>query len=249
MRLGGGKVCAISTWNAGMNKTPFIWLGAGRAKKRGVARRGRQLDAAARAGLPVPDGAILLDELLRIFLKEGIAEQVGEKVVIPDPIWLLEVLYRDVRFPRLKTTANLCVIPTNGYEGLLAPEAVADEVDLEDAQQLAAALSKVWSFPAFDDNFRRDVAIVTTVQGGTAGRARSTHADPDDVVAIISGSDEGEIHLPRLGRWERPFLETPPFARRLQMLLRGVRRTLSDDEAIDFFWLDDGQVCWITQFN
>lgn len=232
-----------------MNKTPFIWLGAGRAKKRGVARRGRQLDAAARAGLPVPEGAILLDELFRIFLQEGVVEQEGEKVIVPDPIWLLEVFYRDVRFPHLKTTADLCVIPADDYAGPLSLKSMVHEVDLENAQQFAEALSKVWSLPIVDEKFRRDVSIVSSIEGEVVGRALSLPHEADDVVTILSGDAEEEIHLTRLGRWDRPSQEFPPFARRLQLLLRGVRRTINNQGIVEFFWQDDGTVCWISLFN
>jgi hypothetical protein len=232
-----------------MKKTPFIWLGSGRAKKRGVARRGRQLDEVASAGLPVPEGAILLDELFRILLHEGVVEQAGESVTVPDPIWLLEVLYRDVRLPHLRTTADISVVPADEYEGFLPSKAVAQNVNLEDANQLAAALSKVWSFPAAVEEFRRDVSIVTCLEGETAGRALSFPEGDKDVITVVRGNAADEIHLPHLGRWKRPSQEFAPYARRLQMLLRGVRRTLSDEEAIDFHWQDDGQVCWITQVN
>lgn len=232
-----------------MKKTPFIWLGSGRAKRRDVARRGRLLDEVASAGLPVPEGAILLDELFRIFMQEGIVEYAGEKVSVPDPIWLMEVLYRDVRFPHLKTTADITVIPANGFDGQLPPEATAHQVNLEDANDLAVALSKVWSYPAPTNEFRRDLSIVTRIEGETAGRALSFPGENEDVVRVFSGHTAEEIYLPRLGRWKRPSQQAAPYARRLQMLLRGVRRTLSNEETIDFEWKDDGQVCWITLFN
>jgi hypothetical protein len=231
-----------------MNKSPFIWLGAGRAKKRGVARRGRHLDAAARAGLPVPEGAILLDELFRIFLHEGVVEQVGPDVIVPDPIWLLEVLYRDVRFPRLQKTADVWPILADQDQSSPAPGVVTYEVDLEDAEKLAAALSNAWSFLE-EDNCRRDVSIVTHIEGKTAGRAQSSAEDVEDIVTVFSGAGEESVNLPRLGRWKRPSQEFAPFLRRVQMLLRGVRRTLGDEEVVDFNWTDDGRVCWITLFN
>lgn len=232
-----------------MKKTPFIWLGSGRAKKRGVALRGRQLDEAASAGLPVPEGAVLLDELFRIFVQEGIVEYASEKVIVADPIWLLEVLYRDVRFPHLQTTADISVIPADEYDDLLPSEAVAHHVNLEDANELAVALSKVWSYPAPDHEFRRDLSVVTCLESETAGRALSFPGGNEDIIRVYSEQTAEEIYLPRLGRWKRPSPEASPYARRLQMLLRGVRRTLSSEEVIDFNWKDDGQVCWITLFN
>jgi hypothetical protein len=232
-----------------MKKTPFIWLGSGRAKKRGVSRRGRQLDAVAGAGLPVPVGAILLDELFRIFLQEGIIEYAGEKVIVPDPIWLLEVLYRDVRFPHLKNTVDITVIPGNEFDGLLPSEAIVHQVNLEEANELAVALGKVWSYPAPNNEFRHDVSIVTRIESETTGRALSSPDGNEDVITVFSGHTSEKIHLPRLGRWKRPSQEAAPYERRLQMLLRGVRRTLGNEAAIDFNWQDDGQVCWITLFN
>ena len=235
-----------------MKKSPFIWLGAGRAKKRGVARRGRHLDDAARARLPVPDGAILLDELFRIFLQEGVVERTGDKVIVPDPIWLLEVLYRDVRFPRLGITADIHVIPADDYAGYLPPEAAVHDIDLEDADQVATALAKVWSFPAANDGVRRDVSLVTSVQVETAGRALSS-ADSEDVIitytSAVGGEEMETFSLPRLGSWQRPSPEFAPAVRRLQMLLRGVRRTLRSEESFDFYWVEDGEVCWIQLFN
>ena len=232
-----------------MKKAPFIWLGAGRAKKRGVARRGRYLDEVARAGLPVPDGAILLDELFRIFLQEGVVEQAGDNVTVPDPIWLLEVLYRDVRFPHLQKTADISLIPADEFEGQLPPQAVAHNVDLEDADHLAATLSKVWSYAGANDELRHDVLLLQHMEGETAGRALSPHDRVEDEVTILSAVVEEEVLLPQLGKWQRPSQEYAPYARRLQMLLRGVRRTLSDEEAFDFYWQDDGEVCWIMRFN
>ncbi|MFL7837564.1 MAG: hypothetical protein ACK2T4_09325 [Candidatus Promineifilaceae bacterium] len=236
-----------------MNKSPFIWLGAGRAKKRGVARRGRHLDDAARAGLPVPEGAILLDELFRIFLREGVIERVGDKIIVPDPIWLLEVFYRDVRFPRLQKTVDIHVILPDEYEGWLPPGAAAKNVDLEDAAQLAAALSQLWSYPAQDDEFRRDLSLVANMTYRTAGRVTAFSNSRDVVYNLTSaanGGDEMEtISLPRLGKWQRPSQEYEPSMRRLQMLLRGIRRTLRNEDAFDFYWRDDGQVCWIVLFN
>lgn len=235
-----------------MANTPFIWLGAGRAGKRGVVRRGRYLDDVARARLPVPDGAILLDELFRIFLREGVIELIGEKVVVPDPIWLLEVLYRDVRLPRLRKTADFSMIPVDDYEGPLPPEAVALGSDLEDPDQVAHALSKVWSYPKANADFRRDVSLVTRVGEQTVGRAISFSHGEDVVYNFSSAADGGEretFSLPRLGGWQRPFSNIAPYARRLQLLLRGLRRTLNDEEDFDFYWADDGEVCWIKLFN
>ncbi len=235
-----------------MVKAPFIWLGAGRAAKRGVARFGQQLDKVARARLPVPKGAILLDELFRIFLHEGVVSQLGNQVNVADPLWLLEVLYRDVRFPRLQTTADLSAISTDDIDGPLPPEATVQDVDLEDADQVSSALGKVWSYLGAGDGHRRDVLLLTHVEAVTSGRAVSHGSGANVIVndTFAAHDDEAEyFSLPHLGAWQRPSPEYPPYARRLQMLLRGVRRTLGKEQAWDLRWVDDGDVCWIVSFN
>ncbi len=85
-----------------MRQSPFIWLGSGRTRRRNVARKGSLLDQAARSGLPVPRGGILLDDFYRICLENGVVEEVAGAVAVPDPEWLHEVLYGEVRFPRLE---------------------------------------------------------------------------------------------------------------------------------------------------
>jgi hypothetical protein len=52
--------------------------------------------------------------------------------------------------------------------------------------------------------------------------------------------------LPLLGWGKRPLASLPPFARRLQQLLRGVRRALGDGNW-EITWLDDGRDCWLVQ--
>ena len=231
-----------------MKKSPFIWLGAGRAKKRGVARCGRQLDEVARAGLPVPEGAILLDELFRIFLQEGVVEQIGDRVAVPDPIWLLEVLYRDVRFPRLGTTADIRAIPPDDFDGRLPLDAITRGVNLEDADQVAGALRKAWSSLAREDDLRCDVLLMKQLMAEMTGRALLSRDGDAEEITVVSGGGEEMFYLPHVGRWQRPSPELPPYARRLQMLLRGVRRTLGKGDW-GFDWVDDGEVCWIQLFN
>jgi hypothetical protein len=226
-------------------KTPFIWLGAGRAKKRSVARRGRLLDNVACAGLPVPNGGILLDELFRIFLHEGVVNQAGNSVTVPDPVWLLEVLYRDVGFPRLHAAADICTILPDGEDG---PYLQSSGVDLENAGESAAALCRAWSYPAESPDFRRDVLVRKQIQAQVKGRALSPADGASDRICSPAGDSVETVTVPRLGRWQRPSAEIPSYVGRLQQLLRGVRRTLGEGDW-DFDWVDDGEICWIVGFN
>ncbi len=229
-----------------MVKSPFIWLGAGRAQKRGVARRGALLDKVARAGLPVPEGAILLDELFRIYLRAGVVERAGDKLLVPDPVWLLEVLYRDVRFPRLQTTADLSLIPGDDFSGPLPPLAAVSDVDLEDAGEFAAALSQLYSVPPAQDDIRRDILLVRQVAAQVSGWACVSEGQDGDRVETFTDGEPLSFSMARLGSFQRPSSDLPAHVRRLQMLLRGVRRTLGKGEWA-FNWVDDGEICWIAE--
>lgn len=233
-----------------MRQSPFIWLGSGRTRKRKVARKGGLLDQAARSGLPVPYGGILLDDFYRICLLEGLAESVGGAVVIPDPVWLYEVLYRDVRFPRLKKFAavrSAAAIPageshTNGIARL--------DVDFRDPVQVAEALKGVWSaMNRLDSEQPLDVLVMEMVAVQTAGEAMSALDSTKDRIDVTMGVDSelyGSFSLEKIGAFQRASANMPPFARRLQKLLRGVRRSFGKgDWRID--WADDGEICRLLQ--
>lgn len=226
-----------------MNRgVPFIWLGAGRAQKRGVGLKGRLLDKAAKAGLPVPAGALLLDEFYRLALREGVIVRQNDRIHVPDPDWLCQVFYRDLRFPRLENP----VAVRAAFSADSADTAVAAvlNVNLNDPAQLAAALREVWSSALpHEGDFRRDVLILEMVAAEAGGVAWNRPADENDVVTLKSGTTE-QLQLPRLRGWQRPSADLPPFARRLQQLLRGVRRTFGD-KAWRLKWADDGHICWL----
>ena len=126
-----------------MRQSPFIWLGSGRTRKRQVARKGSLLDQATRSGLPVPSGGILLDDFYRICLSEGVVEIMDRAVVVPDPVWLHEVLFRDVRFPHLeKKVAVRSAVAIPGAED--RPNGMARlNIDFNDPIQMAMALREV----------------------------------------------------------------------------------------------------------
>ena len=53
-----------------------------------------------------------------------------------------------------------------------------------------------------------------------------------------------ELLLSRLVRWQHSDDSSSPYARRLRMLLRGLRRTFGD-VGWEIEWLDDGRICWL----
>lgn len=216
-------------------KTPFVWLGSGRAKKWGVAAKGRLLDKAAKAGLPVPSGAILLDELFQLLLNEGVVMMENGRITAPDPVWLHETLYQSVRFPHLDKP----VAVRSARAAAAAPQL---GVDFTDPAQLSHSLCEIWSLL---DGRRRDALVMEMVGGDSTGLAQTvTHSQNEtDAVHIAS---HPPLALPHLRRWQRPAPDQPPHLQRLQQLLRGVRRTFGPGEwHID--WLDDGRICWLIQ--
>ena len=231
-----------------MSKTPFLWLGANRARKWPLSDKARLLDHAAQAGLPVPPGAILLDELFGLLLEAGVIAVQDGLVTAVDAAWLYETLYEGVRFPRLdKPVMVRAAFSLDGAaqagDPLYAPQRA---IHFTDPAQLAAGLQRVWSLAGAPAALRRDVLVMEMVNEEMAGTAVTTPDSPDRVTYRALTSAPESLELPQLGRFARATASLSPFAQRLQMLLRGVRRSFpAGTWQID--WLDDGRVCWIIQ--
>src|SRR5690606_27730261 len=75
-----------------MNSAFVINLGSGAAGRRGVGNKGKLLDLAARAGLPVPRGVIVLDTVADLAVLHGAAEQFEGRLHITDPAKLVSLL-------------------------------------------------------------------------------------------------------------------------------------------------------------
>lgn len=228
-----------------MKKTPFVWLGADRARKWSVGKKALLLDTAASAGLPVPAGAILMDELFQLFLEEGVVSTPvdnGSVVTDFDADWLYESLYEGIRFPRFDKPAILRAA-FSALEQPLASAAKA-HVDMNDPDEFARALCSVWSVsPDPGIAFRRDVLVMEMVEGKVEGTAVTTkNADVDQIT-----TQDDTFAIPQLtGFFPRIDSNLPPYAQRLQKLLRGIRRTFGQGTwQID--WLDDGEICWVVK--
>lgn len=232
--------------NQSMSMTLFVWVGSGRARRRKVGPRGVRLDRAAHAGLPVPPGAVLLDELLRVCLREGLVESSDGRVFIPDPELFHNTLFHSVRLPRFARPVTLSPlfapedhVPSGPDGARSAPRAI----DLNDAGQTATALAALWSAAPRRPDARGDVLALETVAVQAVGRAHTLGSGVDDRVETDGPAAE-VLSLPQLRGWHTPAGDLPPYARRLRMLLGGVRRTFGrGDWAIA--WADDGRVCWL----
>jgi pyruvate,water dikinase len=215
-------------------KTPFIWLGSGRAEKWAVAAKGRHLDKAAKAGLPVPPGAILLDELFQLLLNEGVVVTDNGRITAPDPDWLHETIYQSVRFPPLDKPVAVRTASATA----IAPQL---DINFTHPTQLSGSLCKLWS----QLTGRRDVLVMEMREMKVMGTAVTTNINEHNTIHI---PNKPPLTLPQLTRWQRPAADFPPHLQRLQQLLRGIRRTFGQGEwLID--WLDDGRICWLIQID
>lgn len=228
-------------------KTPFIWLGSGRSRKWNVADKARYLDQAAKAGLPVPAGGVLLDEFFQLVVTEGVVIEENGQFTIPDPNWFAEILFEGVRFPRFDKP----VVIRPAFSSNQASSGQSnwkqnyhDAVDINKPGQLTESLSEAWTRPV-PDSGRRDVMIMEFIQGQKSGIVRSlVEVEFDEL--LLEKDDPANHFLPKLGPWQRPAKAAPPHCQRLQQLLRGVRRTFGRaDWRVE--WLDDGRLCWLLQ--
>jgi hypothetical protein len=225
-----------------MGTALFVWLGAGRTRRRKVTARGVYLDRAAQAGLPVPPGAILLQELYETFTAKGLVENRQGRALIPDPELLHNTLFYSVRLPRFMRPVAFIPLFAPEPGPLVLPH---PPVDTTDAGEVARALAALWSEAPNRPDSRADILLMEWIEGEVAGRACSLAADETDRVAMAG---QPPASLPRLRGWLKPAADAPPYARRLQMLLGGVRRTFGRGNwAID--WVDDGEICWLRDLS
>ena len=220
-----------------MSTPLFIWLGSGRARRRGVGSPARQLDQAAHAGLPVPPGAVLLDEFFRFALDTGLARADGRGVVIPDPELWHNTLFHSVRLPRFHRP--VAVYAVAGETVADTPAAAGRDIDFANPSAAARALEAVWSTGA--GLARRDALVIETVAATATGVATTGSQVDADWVAPIGAAPFALPQQRRGGDDNRP-----PFARRLQQLLGGVRRTFGPG-AWRIEWADDEHICWLVQ--
>jgi hypothetical protein len=238
-----------------MKKTPFVWLGANRARKWPVGSKALLLDKATSAGLPVPSGAILLDELCVAFLEAGVisvpgtapSASLGQAVIDIDADWLFESLYDGIRFPRFDQPVILrAAFSALTDEQQPVHSAAKRGVDMNDPDELARALGSVWSVsPDPGVGFRRDVLVMEMIAGEMVGTATSAKLSAGVTLTDLVTIPNDTFEIPQLtGFFPLTDSSLPPYAQRLQKLLRGIRRTFGQGSwQVD--WLDDGEICWV----
>ncbi len=212
----------------------LVPLGSGLASAAGAGPRADLLDRCARAGLPVPAGAVLLDD----------ARRWGE---------LDDADLAGPTNPSQLVTVRSAFAPPGEVASRTIPSLPAG-----DGPGIVAVVRSIWAAGAAAGVARADVILFAHVPGVQAGAA-VTGPDRDDVVswhevtpeARQAGGDR------EVGRWaarplrarDRPHRATdrvplPPWGMRLVRLLRDVREVVGVDRW-DVEWVDDGWRCWL----
>jgi rifampicin phosphotransferase len=250
-----------------MKKLPFAWLGSKRAAKQGAGDKAGLLDMGRRLGLPVPAGVVLLHRVYDLLLEAGVivkengrSDQLrASRIHCPDPQWLIQVLHQDVRLPPLRGEMIVRAAFTADDGEPFVPVAPIHNVDFGQPQLVADVLCGLWTAVADQpDTCRRDLIIQEQVSIRNEGVVFSDPAYQDDLVLVIGewysvignryAGDGGQWLLPQLRGGERAGADLPDVARRLQMLLRGVRRAFGRG-SWRVEWADDGKICWLLQVN
>jgi phosphohistidine swiveling domain-containing protein len=236
----------------------ILRLGSGGAAARGCGPKAALLDRAAHAGLPVPPGVVVLDEAWHSALARGLVRLEGtgsrQTVSVPDPTLLVHLL----GLPQLDTllaVRSAFSLEDGSTDSLAGAFVTGLFVDGRRSAALAAGLAGVWaSALGRPPGLRRDVVIQAMVVAGHAGVAFTEREHEDDLVNATEGTAEellggrvaGESYrLPKRRRWDR-LTEADALARRLQGLLRGVRRVFGEVDW-DVEWADDGEHIWLVQ--
>lgn len=217
----------VASWPADVaaEADGVVPLGSGRLGGYGAGPKAALLDHAARHGVAVPRGVVLLDGTP----PERVASVLSE-------IGTTTFAVRSAFAAEDGATESLAGWFTSTLR--VPAGAVVGAID----GVRASAERRTGSF-------RLDVLVMAMVDARHAGVAFSEPGTYDDVVNVTTGTAERLVAGDEAG--ERVLLaRLEPAAkgwpRRLQRLLRAVRRVFGD-EPWDVEWADDGRTCWLVQ--
>jgi hypothetical protein len=149
-------------------------------------------------------------------------------------------LFYSVRLPAFERPVRVRPAFDSGAEGI--PD--HHSVNFGDQAATASVLGTIWTAMERRPGGRADVLVVEEVAAEHAGTALTGGATDEATLTLGDGTGL-PASLPRLSAWAVPDTTLPPFARRLQMLLRGARRTFGQG-IWRLEWADDGRICYLT---
>ena len=229
-----------------------------RYQEAGVGNKASLVSQALHAGLPVPAGYLILDDAWDQLQAAAIIRRSDANIEIVQA----DALAAEIGLPEHQSPVAVrsAFAAEDGDDSAMAGYFNTHlNIPADAAGPFNEALVDVWkSGDRYGQtaDFRRDILVMAMVDAEYAGVAFSEAAYEDDLVnyttgtadRLVGGQEAGDaVTLPKLRRWERPTADTP-FLRRLQQLLRAVRRTFAETGSEwDIEWADDGQVCWLLQ--
>lgn len=208
-----------------MGEPTSLLIGSGGFDRHGVPPKAALLDRAARAGLAVPAGLVVLDG--------ADADQAARQS---------------------PTAGSYAVRSAFGAEdGADSSRAGWFETELRVAPaDIAGAIERVRaSRDRVDGSIRADVLVMAMVDATHAGVAFTEPDTYDDIVNVVGSTAEKLVSGEEAGdRILLPRIETPdePWAQRLRALLAEVRAEFGD-APWDLEWADDGEQCWLVQIR
>ena len=217
-----------------MHNETYIWLGSRRARRKKANAAAVHLDLARNARLPVPAGIVLLDEAWHYARRQDWLTVNGSHVQFKAPDFARELIMaasfdRPVRLTPTRLPRQPDLSPYH--------HAVAEPDDF--ATAVAAAWSQMLSFER-EAGDRLDLLVTETVAATRRGTAASAAGYAADLT--WPAPDFAARSLPQLEQSNT--LHAEPVYRRLQQLLRGIRRSLGDKNWL-LEWGDDGEICWL----
>ncbi len=219
----------------------------------GVGPKAALLDRASAAGLPVPNGFVVLDGT---DLDPARLDSATAGAAHPGAGWRADrspwgrLVVRSAFSTEDGATTSMAGRFHTVLGVVAAPAAVAEAI--AEVRSSAEVLT--------DDERHRarlDVLVMEQVRATTGGVAFTEQQFEDDLVnatsgladGLMSGTEAGERHLlAKLRRWERPDRSLEGWASRLSSLLADCRRVFGDADW-DIEWADDGQTCWLVQIR
>lgn len=239
------------------------------ASLRDISNKGLMPAKFAPIQLSVPVGAVVLDEVYRFALANGLIRIEENEVQIVDAAELMKL----IELPPLtgKVAVRSAFTSEDGAEKSMAGayESVLNvpiesydvsPVRVRDPKPLADALARVWSsgVSAGVDG-RLDIIVMEMVDAKFAGVAFTESDYEDDLVNYTTGLaadmlagkvEANTIEIPKVAMLEP--LTYPhhnlPFVPRLQNLMRSVRAAMGGGDW-DVEWADDGAKIWVLQIR
>lgn len=212
-------------------------------KTLGVAPKAQLLNLAVRAELPVPNGIVILDDTWARLQGWGVLVIDGDDVHVTNGMFFLEAM----ALHKLKRT----VVVRRAFSGQSSELSKTSELIVapDETEKLIRTLIAVWQSGAGDAT-RRDIIVMEYVAGMNKGDVRlGNDASADSATTTDCATEQTTtVELLQLSRWQRP-TANEPMLRRLQQLLRGVRRSFGREQIARIEWIDDGKVCWLVQVD